>query len=104
MSKPIVLVLALLVLGGCGLTRTGDTVRDYVAIKGAALADQSLANSEWGVCTGTTMGAVMRRYGQSSERMKAYVDFCFPKQHTPFDARLDEVVPPTIEPFPAPPE
>jgi hypothetical protein len=122
--RPIVIALGLvLFLTGCGLTQTGDTIRNVIAVKGAEVADQSLANSEWGVCTGTSMGAVMRRYGQSAERMGAYVEFCFPQQHTPFGARIEalrgamdevfpspapaepgpaptEVIPPKIEPFP----
>jgi len=108
--RSIVIALGLvLFLTGCGLTRQGDVVRELIAVKGAAVADQSLANSEWGVCTGTSMGAVMRRYGRSAERMGAYVEFCFPQQHTPFGSRiealrgaLDEVFPNPAGPQPDP--
>lgn len=115
--RPIVIALGLvLFLAGCGFAGTGDLIRGVISVQGAKVADTSLANSVWGVCKGTSMGAVMRRFGNSAEAMKSYVDFCFPQQHTPFGSRIEalndavdevfpnpgptEVIPPEIEPFP----
>ena len=115
--RPIVIALGLLLfLAGCGFTPQGDAAREYIAIRGAQVADQSLQNSVWGVCKATTIGAVMRRYSHSAERMAAYMAFCYPKQYNPFEAlkgALEKVfpnsdpavvMPPVIAPFPTPAE
>ena len=73
--RPIVLVLALF-LAGCGLTPQGDFARSAIASKGAEIMDQGLANAEWFVCKGASVGSVKRRYGQSQEMAEIYKAFC----------------------------
>ena len=74
--KPIIGVLALLLMSGCGFTPYGNFVRDAVKMKGAQAYDEGLKNSEWALCELPSIGSIKRKYGGSRERMKAYNDFC----------------------------
>jgi len=52
-----------------------NIIRSEVAARAANAADQALETAEWGVCEGSTMGAVNRRYN-SEEKRSNYDKFC----------------------------
>ena len=70
------LIIALLVLGGCGLTPQGNIVRDTVKTKGAEFFDGALENAEFTICSAASIGSVMRRYGGSVEKARAWRTLC----------------------------
>ena len=72
---PVVLVVALL-LSGCGLTPQGEAVRLAVAEYGATIADAELANLEWALCKGISVGAFTRRYGTQPKKAEAWRTLC----------------------------
>jgi len=72
MSKIIILV-SILALGACANL---DTARTTVAVKGAEVSDQVLADAHWATCYAASVGAVRRLYGQTVDRAATYKDFC----------------------------
>lgn len=72
---PLVLAVAV-ALGGCGLTPYGDAARNAVTDYGARVMDQALADAEFVICDGASVGSVRRRYGTSAERAKAWRELC----------------------------
>ena len=61
----IVLLTAVLFLGGCGFTPFGDSVRSAVKDYGAQAYDEGLENSEFYICKVASIGSILRRYGGS---------------------------------------
>ena len=56
----------------------GCNTLQEVAETAAQAGDSALKVAEWQVCTAATVGAIMRRYGKSSEEMEAWRRFCYP--------------------------
>ncbi len=54
-------VVVALLFSGC-VTSTGNVIKDAAQVRGAAIADESLANAKWFVCKGATVGSVIREY------------------------------------------
>jgi hypothetical protein len=77
MTANLALPLAALLLTGCAGTL------DYAATRGADVSDAALEASEWTVCRAATVGAVLRRYGTSPERMEAWRRLCLPDLASP---------------------
>ena len=72
--KPMIGALAgAFFLAGCAAV---DTARTVVKAKGASVADQTLVDAEWAVCSLAPIGAVKRRYGQTVGRAETYKEFC----------------------------
>lgn len=71
-----VLAFAVLFLSSCGFTPEGQAVRMAISEFGATAADAELANVEWALCNGVSVGAFKRRYGQSPEKVKAWQALC----------------------------
>jgi hypothetical protein len=67
---------AALLLSGCVTTA-------QIADRGAEVSDAALEASEWTVCRASTVGAVLRRYGTSPERMEAWRLLCLPDLASP---------------------
>lgn len=66
-------LLLLILLSGCA----GIPERlDLAEAKGAAIADEILKRSLFGVCLAPTMGAWMREFGHDPERAKAWKVLC----------------------------
>lgn len=70
------IILALLMLGGCGFTPYGDIARDIASEKGAQAMDEGLVNAEWFVCNAASVGSIKRRYGRTRESAQAYNAIC----------------------------
>jgi hypothetical protein len=66
-------VLVALLLSGCA---NFPAVQMAVAEHGADIADQELVMAEWGLCKAATVGAWMRKYGATPEKMSAWVVLC----------------------------
>ena len=71
------LVLAILLLGGCGFTPQGDAIREVVMSRGAQAFDTGLESAETYICTIASVGSVMRRYGRTQTTADAWRDICF---------------------------
>lgn len=71
-----VVVIAMLLLGGCGFTREGDAFRAAVRDFGAQGADAELENLEWGICNAASIGAVKRRYPAGSKKAAGREALC----------------------------
>jgi len=67
----LILVLGLSVSGCVGF----NTLRKSVGLYGADAADQALDTSLYGVCKGTTVGAINRRF-KTPEEKDAWLAFC----------------------------
>ncbi len=67
------MMVALLALSGCASI---DTAKTAVALKGAELSDTALKDAVWWTCQGSSVGAVKRMYGITSERASLYREFC----------------------------
>ena len=65
------IIAAALMLGACGFTPEGEAIRLAVKNYGAQAADAELQNLEWALCSGISVGAFKRRYGQNPEKAKA---------------------------------
>ena len=78
LNKAIISLLACLsvALGGCGVTTTGQQVREGVATYGAQAMDEGLVNAEWFICSAASIGSVKRRYGKTKESADAYNTLC----------------------------
>jgi len=61
---------------GCGFTTEGEVVRQAVKTEGARAYDEGLVNAEWFLCKAASVGAVLRRYGQSEHLMDAWRALC----------------------------
>ena len=73
--KPIIVVAAVL-LGGCGITPQGDIIREAVLSRGAEAFDTGLASAEAYICTIASVGSVMRRYGRTQDTANAWRAIC----------------------------
>lgn len=71
---------AALLLSGCAYT-------DLIADRAAEASDSALEASEWTVCRAASVGAVLRRYGTSPERMEAWRLLCLPELASPLTLR-----------------
>ena len=72
----VLLLAAILALGGCGFTSTGDAVRNALKERGGQAMDAGLENTEWFMCEGASVGSVQRRYGKSRETAEAWKTLC----------------------------
>ena len=71
-----ILGLAVLLLGGCGITEKGNFVREAIAKKAEVVAEQTLENNERYMCEFARVGAVKKRYGQNAADADAYNHIC----------------------------
>ena len=74
-SKIIIVIFAGF-LAGCGLTPQGEAVRMAFSEYGATIADAELANLEWALCKGISVGAFTRRYGTQTKKAEAWRTLC----------------------------
>ncbi len=74
--KPII-VVGVLLLGGCGFTQTGAVLKEGIKAAGAQAYDAGLENAEYVMCVASSVGSVMRRYGRSQTTADAWRDICF---------------------------
>lgn len=63
-------------LQGCA---TWDAAQKIIAERGAKAADEQLESIEWGLCRQITVGAWVRRFGQSPELAQAWRGICSPQ-------------------------
>ena len=83
----------------CGLTETGNRARDFAANEGASAYDQGLANAEFFICRGASVGSVQRRYGRDTDTAEAWRVLC----HGDGEAAVEvirEPSPPSPDPAP----
>lgn len=73
--KWIVLMLVLL-LGGCGFTTQGDIARKAFAEGSMKAAKSGLENMEFGLCQLAPVGAIRDRYGKDPAMAAAYKTIC----------------------------
>ncbi len=71
-----ILLPVLLLVGGCGFTEQGDLAREVISAKGAQAMDEGLRNAEFFICRAASVGAVMRRYGTTGEKARAWRILC----------------------------
>src|SRR6056300_1642242 len=57
-------------------------------VRGADYYDESLAAAKRFECNHTSVGSIVREYGDSEERFNAWMQHCFGDQALPFDASL----------------
>lgn len=70
-------VLVLLVaLSGCGVTREGTLIRDAVKTEGAKAYDEGMANAMWYICRAASVGSVLRWVGSDAVREAAWRGMC----------------------------
>jgi hypothetical protein len=69
--KLLLVALVTIALSGC----ITDPVRDKVA----GAYDVGLEKAEGFICNDASIGSIIRKYGISSDRAKAWKDFCFGK-------------------------
>ena len=74
--RNLLLLTALIALSACGVTPKGDLIRQTVAEVSDKLADDQLEVGEYLLCNRATIGAIKRRYGQSTSKLTAYFVFC----------------------------
>lgn len=70
----LIIALAALLLGACGLTPQGNAIRAAIEKGGAQVMDESLSNAEWWLCQGASVGSIKRRYGGG--KSSAYNELC----------------------------
>src|SRR5919106_2950891 len=70
-----VMVFAL-ILAGCGVTTYGDEARRIVSENGARVADKTLENVEWYLCSAAPIGSLRRKYGSDPQLASAYRALC----------------------------
>ncbi len=63
-------------LAGCGLTPTGDFLKQTIAVRGAEIEDEGLENAEWWICEKASHGSVKRRYWISAKLAEAHRVIC----------------------------
>lgn len=63
-------------VSGCGVTQWSDDARVLISERGAAAAETTAENLEFGLCRALPVGTVFRRYGDSEETWRAYRTFC----------------------------
>lgn len=73
MKNWIVLLMALLMLGGCAWF---DSSLDDAKKYGAEAADIALKNAEWGACYMPTVGSLRRRYSGKPDTMAGWQLYC----------------------------
>ena len=73
MNIYIPVILSFLLLSACASI---DTAKMAVALKGAEVSDTMLTEAVWWTCQGSSVGAVKRMYGNTSERASLYREFC----------------------------
>ena len=71
--KTFLFIALLAMLGGCASV---DVAKKAVALKGAEISDMALKEAVWWTCQGSSVGAVKRMYGITSERASLYREFC----------------------------
>ncbi len=76
MTRYILLACLPLALGGCGFTEKGNLIRDVIAKKAEAVAEQTLENNERYMCEFARVGAVKKKYGQTKADADAYNHIC----------------------------
>lgn len=77
------IIIAALLLAGCGLTTEGQAVRMAFKDYSAKVADAELENLEWAICNGLSVGAFKRRYGASPAKAQAWRALCEGSPETP---------------------
>lgn len=83
MTRHILTVLALLLLGACGFTPQGDALRAALAGSAAQAMDEGLINAELFVCKAASVGSIQRRYGQSADLANAWRTLCLAGNDNP---------------------
>lgn len=74
MKAYILPLLILFTISGCA---EYDALSTGVAVTGAQAADRALSAAEWEMCRAGSVGAVVRRYGQSQEMWSGWNQICF---------------------------
>lgn len=69
-----VAIVTTLLLGGCGFTPFGDSIRSAVKDYGAQAYDEGLVNSEFYICKAASIGSIIRRY--SGDKAEAWNTLC----------------------------
>jgi len=64
-----ILMCAVFLLSGC-------FGKKEMAGKGASIADSALEISIWGVCDGSSTGAIRREFGNDPEKIEAWQNLC----------------------------
>lgn len=67
--KIFILVIAAVLLSGCA-------AMDMFKEKAAELNDEGLISAEFTICKAASIGSIMRRYGLSEEKAKAWKVLC----------------------------
>jgi len=67
--KLLTIILTIVLLAGC-------TSLTSLFTKGAAINDDALIAAEAVICKGASIGSIMRRYGVSEAKAKAWKDLC----------------------------
>ena len=65
-----------LAVAACGFTTEGTALRQFVKVEGGQAYDEGLINAEWFICSAASVGAIMRRYGQSEKTAAAWRALC----------------------------
>lgn len=68
-------LLLLLLLSGCGFTRQGDAVREFVEIRAQRSADQSAENALRYLCQYARVGSVSKLF-PGKESRESYATLC----------------------------
>lgn len=76
MLKVLGVVVVAVSLTGCGLTGFGDNIRENIQERGRDVADQSLENSMWFLCSAASIGSIKRRFGVNADMAQAYNAVC----------------------------
>lgn len=53
-----------------------DRASEHLKMEGARATDAFLETSEYGICSASTIGAIMRRYGSNPDAADAWQIFC----------------------------
>lgn len=73
--RALVLIAALL-LSGCGLSPQGDMARAALAERGATAADGALENAVWYMCYAAPVGSLRRSLGGNPVKLAAWNSLC----------------------------
>lgn len=84
----IMIVVSLVLLLGCSELR----------IRGADYYDEALSTAKRFECNHTSVGSIVREYGDSEERFNAWMEHCFGDRALPFDASLMKSDAPVVQP------
>ena len=72
----LLFVIVMILTSACGMTPEGSLIRDTVNVKGAKAYDEGLANVNWFLCNGASIGSVRRWMGNDIEKAKAWSVIC----------------------------